>query len=225
MRERERERARAERLERVAPRSGCSIGYGVSGRAVRLRTWTLRWHHSIKRQFRCQTVVHNTVNVGDKKKRQKRETRTYTREQRSMVVNGEEGARGAVACRASRKIRPLWIVSRERNRGEDTRAKKRVAWSFQLTEVGVAMPLKRANGNNGKRVEGENRATRILLICAHVALVEYRSCASSYFVDLYLSLEEYASKGNSAVRKRRCSLGGRHCRMTALASPWVTTCQ
>lgn len=138
------------------------------------------------------------------------------KETRSLTARKEQGVLSHAGHRE--RSSPVEYLGNETE--ERTHARETCRVAFPVDRGGVAMPLKRANENNGKRVEGENRATRILLICARVALVEYRSCASSYFVDLYLSLQEYASKGNSAVQKRGCSLGGRHCRMTAPASPW-----
>ena len=161
-------------MERAVPRCGCSIGYEASGRAaVRLRAWTLRWHHSIKRQFRCQTVVHNTVNVGDKndnkKKKKKKHARTRAnKETRSLTARKERGVLSHAGHRErTSPVEYLGNETEERTRARKRKKTCRAAFSVDRgQELRVAMPLKRANENNGKRVEVGNRATRILLICA-----------------------------------------------------------
>lgn len=59
--------------------------------------------NSIKRQFRCQTVVHNTVNVGVKmvtirKKRQKKKKRKKQDKQNKQIVILSVGERIETRC-------------------------------------------------------------------------------------------------------------------------------
>ena len=78
-RERERERKKAgsgseewlfDRLRRANGNASSSRLYITSYGSCSY--WTFHWHQfEFKRQFRCQTVVYNTVNVGVKEKKKK----------------------------------------------------------------------------------------------------------------------------------------------------------